>query len=192
MIGREQPAVQDQLREFLTLAMRPSLLRRICFPNKKRKIVVHLYVPSICIKRLGISRFYLWLCSFRLITGLWLPDENMKEAYHRKVRRIRYAWPIVRKCRYGIRFGKKVTLMDLFTHANQRKSVAIGKRLEPHQIIPLEMCMIAQIAHRENIQLLSFNEDYRYFVDFGKKSNYISFKDFGNFLKEDLPSIIHI
>jgi hypothetical protein len=188
VVGREYSAVQDKLREFLTLAMQRGLWKQVT-SNSKEKVKVQISMPAICMQRLGMSRLYYWYSLLRAKTGWRLPDEKMRQAYEQKLRRIRYAKPIAQKCWCLYTPGKKTRLLDLFTHANERKSSSLGKKLEPHEIIPLEMCKVAEIAHRKKLTLLSFNKDYRYFTDFGHTSNYVTFRYLEDFLK-DLPTLL--
>ena len=79
-------------------------------------------------------------------------------------------------------------VMDLFLYANENKSAEFeeqGKKMSPSEVIPMETCEVAEVAHTHKIQLISYNEDFKYFSGFLKTSAYVEYQSFDDFLKYD-------
>lgn len=182
VIGRGSIDQIERLRMFLE----DSRIR-----NSKRRY--RLILPYVCRNRLGWKFPYSVWSSIRSKSTLLCSDSDLKEALQKRQKRLRYAKsivsaPFIRRCFHKwLLFGDS-ELMDLFIFANGEKSKmlkASGKRLDPNQVIPLEVCLIAQIAHQHSLELLSFNGDYRFFANYSGKPNYILFRNFSEFLEKD-------
>jgi hypothetical protein len=81
------------------------------------------------------------------------------------------------------------TLINLFIYANENKSNYLQekekRKILPHEVIPLEICEIAMIAKRSKLDILSFNEDYKYLTMLpGKSASYITYLNPDDLLKE--------
>jgi hypothetical protein len=71
---------------------------------------------------------------------------------------------------------KSWILMDLYLFANENKRERIGRPLTPQEVIPLDMCETALIAHETGYPIFSFNEDYEYFIKLpGIKTAYLQY-----------------
>ncbi|MFH1444679.1 MAG: hypothetical protein ABIG34_04830 [Candidatus Peregrinibacteria bacterium] len=122
-------------------------------------------MASITRKRMGMFWWYQVKCYMKC----FFCETQQKEAMRKRGWRIRIAKKlIVGFKRRNIReYLFKTNLMDIFMYANEAKSKFIqgkeGRRIIPEEIIPLEVCAIAQIAHRTGIPILSFNSDYHFF-----------------------------
>jgi len=124
-----------------------------------------LYMTAISRKRLGMYRWYQIKCSIRA----FFCEESIKQAIRKRRWRMRIAKRLVKGF---IRRNLRETffrsqLMNIFMYVNEAKSKYLEehekRKIIPEDIIPLEICVIAQIAHREGLPILSFNTDYKYF-----------------------------
>lgn len=183
VIGRGTHKNIEALRLFLSLSTKRNL---------KGKFSIQM--PNICRMRLGWYFLYRFQCYLRSRSTFFCSDEQLRKALHKRLIRTRYAKSIVRWFpRRGLKnyfFGRRL-LMEIFLYANEAKSRELkvaGERLEPADVISMETCVIAIIANRKNLHLLSFNPDFKYFADFRDNPNYITFTHLDIFLTRDLPN----
>jgi len=151
---RSNDSMHSQLMMFLEQSEKND-------PNRK----YDLFLTSISRKRMGMYKWFQMKCVMKCI---WC-DAPRKEAMQKRRWRMR----IAKKLIVGIKKKSlretlfKSKLMDIFMYANEFKSQFIEKqenrRIIPEEVIPLESCAIAQVAHRTGMPLLSFNTDYRFF-----------------------------
>jgi len=180
VIGRGNNTLNDRLKKFLNLGRRK---------NKDRRY--RLLMPYICKKRLGMYPLYRFRCFARSRINFLCPDATEKQALIKRLRRTRYAKSVVEKCvrknLWTITFHSKI--FDLYMHANEAKSTALekieGRKMEPNELIPLETCHIAEIAHRKGMTLLSYNTDFRYFANFHNEPHYVHYQNLEDFLETD-------
>ncbi len=127
--------------------------------------IYDLYMTTLSRKRLGMYRWYQLTCYIKA----FFCAEDMKQAMRKRRWRMRIAKKLVlgfkrRNLRETI---FRSQLMNIFMYANEAKSKYLDehehRRIVPEEIIPLEVCAMAQIAHRTRTPILSFNSDYRFF-----------------------------
>jgi len=182
ILGRGDNKNIVSLRHFL----QDSIKKR----NKTRRF--RLKMPAICQKRLGWYYFYsLW--SFARSRSVFLcSDSDFRDALFKRLLRLKHAKRIIEKPfvrrKLSSFFFRSNQVMELFLHANGAKSKylkAKGERLESNQVISIEICIIAQIAHSHDLELLSFNSDFSFFSNFDGKPNFVKFHHFDDFLERD-------
>ncbi len=54
-------------------------------------------------------------------------------------------------------------LMDLHLFANEAKRAELNRPMEINEVISMDTCKIAKIAHDNKLPILSFNTDFKYF-----------------------------
>jgi hypothetical protein len=151
---RSNSSMHSQLMMFLEQSQKND-------PDRK----YDLHLTSISKKRLAMFRWF----QIRCFIKCFFYDAVKKEAAKKRGWRIRIARQLVRSIkRRSLRETLfKSKLMDIFMYVNEAKSKFLeekeNRRIVPEEIIPLELCSIAQIAHRTGIPILSFNTDYRFF-----------------------------
>ena len=145
-----------------------------------------LHLTNISAQRLGMYSFYdLW--------KYWV-TKNERKKLHFEKRRVRknLASEAICRCRtewrmflrVKVRFFKRWKIMDLFVYANEAKRNQLSRQLEPSEVIPLEMCQIAYIAHQYKMPIFSFNKDFEYFLMLsGGKKPYIDYWNPDHFLR---------
>lgn len=76
-------------------------------------------------------------------------------------------------------------LMDLHLFANENKRASLKRLLLPQEVIPIDMCINALIAHQNNFPIFSFNEDYQYFLTMpGGKEPFLQYWKPADILKQ--------
>lgn len=180
VIGRGSNNLNDRLKKFLNLGRRKNTDRRY-----------RMFMPVIYKKRLGMYPLYRLRCFVRSRVNFLCPDAHEKMSLIKRLRRTRYAKSVVQRCvrRSFWRPLLRSKMFDLYMHANEAKSFQLektnGRKMDPSELIPLETCYIAEIAHQKKLPLLSFNTDFRYFAGFRNQPQYIEFQNLEDFLETD-------
>jgi hypothetical protein len=124
-----------------------------------------LYMTPLSRKRLGMYRWYQIKCYIRA----FFCEESIKQAIRKRAWRRRIAKKLIvgfKKSSFMETFFQS-QLMNIFMYVNEAKSQYLEENEQrsiiPEEIIPLEVCATAQIAHRTGLPILSFNSDYRFF-----------------------------
>lgn len=128
-----------------------------------------VYSTKVVKKRLGCG----WL--YNAIRTTMTRNAKKRLMFQKRLQRRALARNvIVRFLRRDILRVKPInwTLMDLHLFANENKSAMLKRNLFPEEVISLDLCINALIAHETGYPLFSFNEDYQYFLlmPAGKKS----------------------
>ncbi len=128
-----------------------------------------VYSTRVVKKRLGCG----WM--YNAIRSILTQNAKKRAMFQKRLQRRGLARNvIVRFLRRRSFRGKPVNwaLMDLHLFANENKSAALKRNLTPDEVISLDLCTNALIAHQTGYPLFSFNEDYQYFLlmPAGKKS----------------------
>lgn len=124
-----------------------------------------LYMTPLSRKRLGMYRWYQIKCYIKA----FFCEDDVKQAMRKRSWRMRIAKKLIlgfkRRSPREIFFRSQ--LMNMFMYVNEAKSKYLeeheSRRIVPEEIIPLEVCVNAQIAHRTGLPILSFNTDYKFF-----------------------------
>lgn len=66
-------------------------------------------------------------------------------------------------------------IMDLHLYANENKRATLKRPLEPQEVIPLDVCENALIAHEMRIPIFSFNGDYEHFIALPGEASFIQY-----------------
>lgn len=155
---RADISLYSELMRFLSLSDSQNVDRRF-------NLVMH----PISRKRLGMPFFYHFS---RYPLGISKIDGFDKRSRRRKaaLKHVYRLWTLPSRSRYWflgfIPFHNKRCLMDLYLFANEAKSEEykrLGGQIEPNQVIPLEVCEIAQTAYKKNLPIFSFNKDFKFF-----------------------------
>ncbi|NCP67355.1 hypothetical protein GW756_04285 [bacterium] len=156
--------------------------------SKRRKegLKYELYMPSVSKYRLGGTFFY------RL--SIYSPRRN-KEAPLLKAKQISYLRFKVAKLYISgtkklmpwNKFFYEWRKMNLYIDANTKKSQHIKetkkRKMLPSEVIPFDMCEIALIAKKENMELLSFNTDYKFLYKISGNQVIFRYENLVEFLK---------
>lgn len=79
-------------------------------------------------------------------------------------------------------------MMNLFITANENKRESLGRALKPTEVIPLEMCLTALIAHEYQYPIFSFYSDFEHFINSpGMKKPYLEYWNPEIILKNLIP-----
>ena len=165
--------------------------------NKKRRY--ELYTTEISAKRLGMYPWYTWwgtVGRFRKgkAKGFFEKRRERMEIAKENIVYPNKFIPFRPFFVEGIltRYRKK-EIMDLFMFANEAKSesiktIELGKKMKPEEVIPLEICSIARIASKKDLPIFSFNEDFQYFCKIpNKDGQYINYWKPSTFLQNLTP-----
>lgn len=170
----------DLLNNFLGRCNRSSSNRLFC-----------LYITKITKRRLGMAWYYKFL----------MPRRKTKELHTKKLTEnretIRDIKPLINKfclrpkriyrgflpnLELLIPFKYQSRIMHLFSYANAKKEEEKGSPLSPAEVIPLETCEIAYIAHTHGCRLISTNRDFDCFSGYCSQRDYINFTSLDSFL----------
>lgn len=178
-LHRNKNPLHDRLELFLSQSKKG---------DSKRKY--HLIMPRLCRLRLGLYWLYGNICERKIKKN---KQPRTKQAMMKRSARADTALTVVSGyIRRGFWLSlRRSKLMDVFMCVNDHKARDIeqreGRKMAPSEVIPMEICKIAQIAHSNNIPVLSFNRDYSYFQQIPlSSSSYIRYIDPDNFLKYDV------
>lgn len=94
-----------------------------------------------------------------------------------------FLWGLIPNPDLFMPFKYKNRIMHLFAFANAEKEKVKGVKLTPEQIIPLETCEVAYIAHTHRCTLISANSDFDFFNGYCGQLNYINFFRVNHFLE---------
>jgi hypothetical protein len=182
--GSTRDDLVDRLERFLSLSKKKA---------KDRKF--KLLMPHISGKRLGTEPLNLARCFLRMKVGFGSLDAETRLIFTKRFKRAFQARRIIARYlrRSLILRLHKQELLDLFSYMNEMKSLDLKKnrdiKMLSDEVIPLETCLVAQIAHRHRLHLLSFNTDFRYAKDFRHQPDYIRFQSMTDFLMTDFPNL---
>jgi len=168
----------SELMRFLHLADRRNPLRKF-----------RLIMTRVSMMRLGAFPFYhfsRYIMGFKKIEGFEKRRRRSKAALEHVGSTLSVPTPWRAILPSLIPYHNKRCLMDLFMYANEAKSSALkanGEKMLSWQVIPLEMCKIAQVAHKKDLPIFSFNTDFTYFCGLPHKpTKYIDYLNPESFL----------
>lgn len=131
------------------------------------------YSTKIAKKRLGYGLLY---NIFRSTTTI---NQEKRRRFEKRLERRQLAKTVIVRFlgTRQIRIKPKTwCMMDLHLFANENKREALKHSLLPQEVISLDTCESALIAHETGYPLFSFNEDYEYFITIaGSKKPFIQY-----------------
>jgi hypothetical protein len=155
------------------------------FIEKCRKKNPHREYCAYSTKNVKMRLGYGWFYNARRFTTR---NQSKRKQYQKRLERRELAKTVIVKFftskSLGI-FSRPWKLMDLHVFANENKRESLGRQLSTSEVIPLDVCQNALIAHRTGYPVFSFNEDYQYFITLpGGKEAYLQYWKPADVLKQ--------
>jgi len=178
-LDRGEDQICSQLAKFLEDG---RLSRRFTKQGRAHE----LYMPMISKYRLGGTFFYRFLISLPRFGN----EDRLHQAKKQSHIRLSTAKNYInrfKRLKWYSNFSRRWKLMDLYIDANTKKSQYVLDELErkmlPSEIIPFDMCEAALVAKQENMELISFNDDYRFLFKLTDRSVVFTYHPAKKFLE---------
>lgn len=82
------------------------------------------------------------------------------------------------------RFVSSYEITKLFIYANANKGNSLNRKINPEEVISLDICENVLIANKQQLPIFSFNKDYKHFTHIpGCSNSFITYHDPDIFLR---------